>query len=221
MDLIYIRRCGRSLAAVETSVIEEARQGWRAVQLRKLEQLKVEVARDAVAAVAGLKHFALGCRWLIECWEALGGLLESARSSEFVRQKGLSLLSDPHQQHVLGYFAVSGSMGPGIDPLSPDAPPEGSLERLGAIMEWELPRLRILYERLESEANGPVEEKLIATALRCDKKRNHVLNRLRFHTKQFLRSYQFLLDHHHGPPPSNLPGLPPAARSLKPGTRKR
>jgi hypothetical protein len=220
-DLIQVRRCRKALEAVESLLVEETRERFRAGQRQELEQLKAQLPRDAAGAVVGLKQFALGCRWLIECWESLGRRLERGERCDHMRRYGLGLWVDSHRKSVLDYYATHGSMGPGMDASSEGAPPAGSLERLRAVMEWELPRLRVLYERLEDDGSGPAEKEAIAAALENDAKRAEVLRTQRGWQKQFEKSYRFLLEHHDGPPPPDLPGLPPATERPKPGRRRR
>jgi hypothetical protein len=220
-DLIEIRRCRRGLLAVESRLIEETRNRWRAAQRQELEQSKAQLARDSGAAVAGLKQFALGCRWLIECWEAFGGLDDWTAPHERGAHHGLGSLADPHQQLVLGYYAARGSIGPGGDSLSAGAPAAGSPERLRAVMDWELPRLRVLYERLEVQVNRPAEDEAIAAALERDDRRAQLLHLQRRHQKMFERTYRFLLEHRDGLPPPNLPGLDLVAALPKPARGRR
>jgi hypothetical protein len=220
-ELIQIRRCQAGLRANETLLIRKIREEWRAGQRQELAQYFAQLPHDAAAAVAGLKESAPGCLWLIECFEALGPYLERRSSQDRVGRFGFGYLVAPDQQRVLNYFAASGSMGPGIDPLSADAPSAGSLERLRAVMEWELPRLRALYERLQAEGNGPAEDQAIARALASDEWRAAVLRRQRLHAKYFRQSYRHLLKHRGGPPPRDLPELPPEAEPRKPSRRRR
>jgi hypothetical protein len=83
-------------------------------------------------------------------------------------------------------------------------------------MEWELPRLRVLYERLEAEGYDPAEDEAIAAALANDAKRAEVLRTQREWQKNFEKAYRFLLQHHDGPLPPDLPGLPPGIEPPRP-----
>jgi hypothetical protein len=220
-DLIQLRRCRACLAAIERGLIEETRERFRAGQREELAQLQAQLLQDPAGAVAGLKQFALGCRWLIECWEWLGRFLERAQGHDPVQWYGLGPWFDRHKKSVLGYYAANGSMGPGIDPSSESAPPAGSLERLRAVMEWELPRLRVLYERLEAEGYSPAEDEAIAAALANDAKCAEVLRTQRDWQKNFEKDYRFLLKHHDGPLPPDLPGLPPGVEPPRPKRARR
>jgi hypothetical protein len=220
-DLIQLRRCRAGLAAIEQTLIEETREHFRAGQREELARLQAQLPRDPAGAVAGLQQFALGCRWLIECWERLGQYLERVTRHGLVPWYGLGPWFDQHQKSVLGYYAANGSMGPGIDLSSESAPPARSFERLRAIMEWELPRLRVLYERLEAEAHDPAEEQAIAAALANDAKRAEVLRTQRDWQKSFEKGYRALLQHHDGPLPPDLPGLPPGTPPPRPKRARR
>jgi hypothetical protein len=217
--LLEIRRCQAALRAVEPRLIDKAREDWRAGQREELNQYIVRLPH--AAAVAGLKQSAPGCLWLIECFEALGRRLERLQSHDRAEHFRFGFLLASDQQHALDYYATSGSMGPGIDPQSADAPAVGSIERLRAVMEWELPRLRVLYERLQAEGNGPAEDEAIARAIASDEWRALALKQLRMHTTDFQKSYRHLLEHRGGVPPRDLPELPPGVELKKPSRRRR
>jgi hypothetical protein len=220
-DLFHLRRCRRALAAVEARLIKKARERFGAGQRRELARLQKQLRCDAAAAVAELKQSALGCRWLIECFEALGQFLESGRAEDHGKQRRLSLPGDVHQRRALAYFAAAGSMGPGIDPNSAGAPAAGSLARLRAVMDWELPRLRVLFEWLQAEGNGPTEEAAIDAALASDEDRTRVLRTQRYHQRSFNQMYRMLLERHGGPPPPDLSGLPMPPETGKPARRRK
>jgi hypothetical protein len=220
-DLIQIRRCQESLRAIDTLLIEKTREEWRAGQREEIRQQIAQLPRHGAAAVAELKQSAPGCLWLIECFEALGRYLERRPSQDVLEHFGLGLLVDPDQRRVLEHFEASGSMGPGIDPLSADAPAVGSLARLRAVVAWELPRLRVLYERLQAEGNGPAEDEAIARALASDEERARVLRVHQQHTKFFQKCYQHLLERRGGSPPPGLPELPPGVEPTRPSRRRR
>jgi hypothetical protein len=222
-ELIQIRRCQESLRANEALVTKKAREEWRAGQRRELARHMAYLPHDAAAAVAALKESAPGCLWLIECFEAFGRYLDRRGSQDLREHFGPGVVVDPDQKRALNYFAASGSMGPGIDAdaLSADVPAVGSVGRLRAVMEWELPRLRVLYERLQAEGNGPAEDEAIARAITSDEWHAWALHMLRQHTKSFQQCYRHLLEHCGGPPPHDLPGLPAGVEPTRPSRRRR
>ena len=116
-SLVHLRRCRVALAAQETLLIEKTREGWRDGQRQVVLAPPGGASRDPDAAVAGLRETALGCLWLIGCG-SVRPRVQDARPRDLAELFGLGTCFDAYQERVLEHFATSGSMGPGVDPLS-------------------------------------------------------------------------------------------------------
>jgi hypothetical protein len=224
-DLVDIRRCRVSLAAGEQLLTYRTRDAWDAARHCELERSKGRLGDDPAGAVAELAQSATGCRWMIECWEACTRFLDAYPVDDFTERGILGREFDPCQRVFLAYHAAGKPAGPGIQWVCAETLPEGSLERLRAALESELPRLRAGYERLHAEVECPALDEAIAAAIAADEHRKLVIRRQRHDERAFQDHYRLLLQWRGGPPPPGLPPMPPeppARKARKPARpRKR
>jgi hypothetical protein len=219
--VLWIKRFRKGLAAHEFLLIERIRPEWRAAAESALEPAKIRLAYDSPVAVAELKQSRHGCLWLIECFEAFAWRLDRLPIDDRAAVRSHVLCLEVHGSAALAYYAAHGPVGPGLDLTAPGAPAPGSIGRLRAVMEWELPRLRVLYERLRSEGDGPAEDAAIAEAIERNERRAEIIRTHRRFERAFQRSYQFLLEFCRREPPPGFPAKHPAPKPRKPAAPRK
>ena len=237
-DLIRIRRCRRCQEAVEESLIRNTEERWRMEQDDEVKPFEAMLASEPAAAVAELKRFAAGCLWLINCWERLDLLMEREwASSGDDREEMVALASeesndevlsreetdrlthvfwllaqgDPQEREILAFYAASSRLiekGNGASTRGLPAR-SGCRERVRAVMQRVLPPLRLRYETLRVEGNGPTKYDAVDEAIMRDPTRASILRAKRQCEKSFHENYNLLLQMRKGlAAPTDLPGVP-------------
>jgi hypothetical protein len=73
---VRLRRLSRCEEAIQTGAIRKGEEHWDDAQDEVVEKYKRMLATAPAEAIRGLEGFAAGCRWLINRWQRLEGLLE-------------------------------------------------------------------------------------------------------------------------------------------------
>src|SRR5205814_1368874 len=110
-------RCDRYQQNELEKQVEAADRKWEQERRRKLNALVGQLGDDPAAAVAGLKGFAHGCRWMIARYEQLRKvLLERGywtpdELHEAIRLHGIDPAPAMSSQHVISYMLNISNLG--------------------------------------------------------------------------------------------------------------
>jgi hypothetical protein len=189
--LARLKRCEESL---RNSTIRKGEEQWDDAQDEVVEKYKRLLAAAPAEAVRGLEGFAAGCRWMINRWQRLKGLLEkdgcwsAGDRDEAIRLLGaepaLDRLQDSRGAYLTWLYCLLSQPDPDETEIAALAVPErippalresmdftrlpgpaGCREWFGKLIDGVLPRLRQREETLWVKVEEPGRTQAVAMEL--------------------------------------------------------